>query len=77
MPPRSKSKTTRSIVGSPFLTRITLREDRVQAGVHPFTLPILANGLALELATPVTFFVGENGSGKSTLLEALAWSTGK
>ena len=26
----------------------------------------------LELATPVTFFVGENGSGKSTLLEGLA-----
>jgi len=26
----------------------------------------------LDLATPVTLFVGENGSGKSTLLEALA-----
>ncbi len=76
MPPRSSSKTTQKIVRSPFLTRIALRDDRVEAGVHPFTLPILANGLTLELSTPVTFFVGENGSGKSTLLEALAWSTG-
>lgn len=64
------------IHGSPFLTRVGLREDRVQHGVHPFTLPILQNGLAFEFTTPVTFFVGENGSGKSSLLEALAWSTG-
>jgi predicted ATPase len=76
MPPRSSSKTTRTILGSPFLTHVGLRDDRVQPGVHPFTLPILAKGLSLELTTPVTFFVGENGSGKSTLLEALAWSTG-
>lgn len=62
--------------GSPFLTRVSLREDRVQPGVHPFTLPILNDGLSLEFTTPVTFLVGENGSGKSTLLEALAWSTG-
>ncbi|MEJ7758233.1 MAG: AAA family ATPase [Gemmatimonadaceae bacterium] len=76
MPPRPKSETTRKVVGSPFLTRVALREDRTVPGVHPFTLPILADGLALEFTTPVTFFVGENGSGKSTLLEALAWSTG-
>lgn len=62
--------------GSPFLTRVTLREDRMQEGVHPFTLPILADGLSLDFTTPVTFLVGENGSGKSSLLEALAWSTG-
>ena len=62
--------------GSPFLTRIALRDDRAEPGVHPFTLPILANGLVLKLTTPVTFLVDENGSGKSTLLEALAWSTG-
>jgi predicted ATPase len=54
---------------------MTLREDRVQHGVHPFTLPILS-GLSLEFTTPVTFLVGENGTGKSSLLEALAWSTG-
>ena len=35
--------------GSPFLTRIALRDDRAEPGVHPFTLPILANGLALKL----------------------------
>jgi len=64
------------IVGSPFLTHVGLRMDRVQPGVHPFTLPILTDDLSLEFTTPVTFFVGENGSGKSSLLEALAWSTG-
>jgi predicted ATPase len=62
--------------GSPFLSHVTLRGDRVQPGVHPFTLPILAEGLSLEFTTPVTFLVGENGSGKSSLLEAMAWATG-
>lgn len=62
--------------GSPFLTRIAIREDRVQRGVHPFEIPIIQKGLDLTLTRPVTFLVGENGSGKSTLLEALAWSVG-
>ncbi len=65
----------RKVPGSPFLTHVSLREDRVGTG-HPFDLPILRGGLSLEFTTPVTFFVGENGSGKSTLLEALAWSAG-
>ena len=76
MPPRSPKRSPHGIVGSPFLTHVVLREDRVQPGVHPFTLPIFANGLSLEFTTPVTFLVGENGSGKSSFLEALAWSTG-
>lgn len=63
-------------LGSPFLTRVTLREDSAQRGRHPFDLPILEDGLDLAFRTPVTFFVGENGSGKSTLLEAIAWSAG-
>lgn len=62
--------------GSPFLTRVSLREDRIQAGVHPFTIPLIDQGLHLSFTTPVTFLVGENGSGKSTLLEALAWALG-
>jgi predicted ATPase len=62
--------------GSPFLTGIGLREDRVAQGVHPFDIPILQDGLSLKLRSPVTFLVGENGSGKSTLLEALAWAVG-
>src|SRR3954447_8399950 len=62
--------------GSPFLTQIALREDRIEDGVHPFDIPLLRGGLALSLTRPVTFLVGENGSGKSTLLEALAWSVG-
>jgi predicted ATPase len=76
MPPRSSVKTTPGVTGSPFLTRVSLRDERVQPGVHPFTLPILSDGLALSFTTPVTFFVGENGSGKSSLIEALAWSAG-
>ncbi len=76
MPPRSRNHASHGATGSPFLTHVTLREDRVKPGVHPFTLPIFADSLSLEFTTPVTFFVGENGSGKSSLLEALAWSIG-
>jgi predicted ATPase len=38
----------------------------------PFDVPVVRTLETIELATPVTFFVGENGSGKSTLLEAMA-----
>jgi predicted ATPase len=62
--------------GSPFLTHVGLKEDKVQPGVYPFTLPVLEESIDLEFSTPVTYFVGENGTGKSTLLEALAWAAG-
>jgi predicted ATPase len=71
-----KSRSGRTTPGSPFLTHVGLREDRIQPDVHPFTIPCLAQGLDLSLTAPVTFLVGENGSGKSTLLEALAWALG-
>lgn len=74
MKPRRKNDP--ATPGSPFLTQIALREDRVTPGIYPFNLPVLRNGLDLRLSTPVTFLIGENGSGKSTLLEALAWSAG-
>jgi predicted ATPase len=73
----SRTRSSPTIVkGSPFLTRVALRRDRVQPGVHPFNIPLLQHGLELDLSTPVTLLVGENGSGKSTLLEALAWAIG-
>ncbi len=72
-----KSKTpVHRAIGSPFLQHIGLHEDRVQQGQHPFTIPIIENGLDLTFETPVTFLVGENGSGKSSLLEAIAWALG-
>ncbi len=43
---------------------------------YPFSLPALRGLGSLDLAAPVTFFVGENGSGKSTVLEALAVAVG-
>jgi hypothetical protein len=76
VPHRAKDLHPRSVSGSPFLNRVSLLTERVQHGVHPFDIPLLANGLDLRLSTPVTFLVGENGSGKSTLLEALAWAVG-
>jgi predicted ATPase len=63
------------VPGSPFLTRVGIRDDRIQPG-YPFDIPVFRDGLALELTTPVTFLVGENGSGKSSLLEGLAWAVG-
>lgn len=76
MPRKSNARAPHGTPGSPFLTHVTLRHDRVQPGVHPFTLPLLKPELDLRFKTPVTFLVGENGSGKSTLLEALAWALG-
>jgi predicted ATPase len=38
----------------------------------PFSVPAIAALDELDVAAPVTFFVGENGSGKSTLLEGIA-----
>ena len=52
-----------ALPGSPFLTHVALREDRVQPGVHPFTVPWLFPTLELQLSAPVTFLVGENGAG--------------
>jgi predicted ATPase len=46
------------------------------ADQFPFNLSLIQSLDQIELASPVTFFVGENGSGKSTLLEALACAIG-
>lgn len=73
---KPKAKAGYKTIGSPFLTRLALSQDRIQAGVHPFTIPLLQQGLEITFTTPVTFLVGENGSGKSTLLEATAWALG-
>ena len=61
---------------APFLVRVSA-DPRAAAGppTWPFTLPFV-RGLALELRSAVTFFVGENGSGKSTLIEAIATACG-
>ena len=66
--PRKRS----SSLGAPYLRSIRGDLARMTATHFPFNIPAFQRGIALELPTPVTFFVGENGSGKSTLLEALA-----
>lgn len=43
-----------------------------EAAAFPFTIPVVRTLPTLDMAVPVTLFVGENGSGKSTLLEAIA-----
>lgn len=65
-----------ALPGSPFLTHIGLKEEKVQPGVYPFTLPLIGDHLDMAFTTPVTFLIGENGAGKSTLLEGLAWASG-
>lgn len=74
---RAAGKTASTLPGSPFLTHVSLKPDRVIAGEYPFTIPwLIAPEFELQFKTAVTFLVGENGSGKSTLLEALAWRLG-
>ena len=65
-----------SVIGSPFLSAVALREAHGQDSGHPFNVPAIMHGLPLTFSTPVTFLVGENGSGKSTLLEAIGWALG-
>ena len=76
MPRKSQRREPYKLPGSPFLGQVSLNPGRVQAGVHPFTIPLLEHEFDLRFKTPVTFLVGENGSGKSTLLEGLAWALG-
>jgi predicted ATPase len=55
------------------LQRLVFHPERFpNREAYPFNLEILRSTEALELTTPVTFFVGENGSGKSTVLRAIA-----
>lgn len=66
-----------SVIASAFLSRITLRRDKVESFErYPFNLPSLRALEHIDLHPKVTFFVGENGSGKSTLLEAVAVALG-
>ena len=69
---RRTSKRTSGNLGAPYLRRISSLPERMSHSDFPFSISAFKQGINLELATPVTFFVGENGSGKSTLLEALA-----
>jgi predicted ATPase len=56
------------------LTRISFfAEDYPTRERYPFNQKIFLDTDAIDLTTPVTFFLGENGTGKSTLLEALAF----
>lgn len=65
------------MITSQFISRITLRRDKVDAfDRYPFCLPAIRSLDYLDLHPKVTFLVGENGSGKSTLLEAIAVSLG-
>jgi predicted ATPase len=73
---QSHTRTTAPLPGSPFLSHIGLRDDRMVPAVYPFTLPWIDAKLAIDFTSPVTFLVGENGTGKSTLLEGLAWACG-
>jgi len=72
MASRKSQRKSVSNFGAPYLRRIRSDSERMGGSHFPFTISAFGGGIALDLPTPVTFFVGENGSGKSTLLEALA-----
>jgi predicted ATPase len=67
----------KTVLKPPFLKRLAVLPERMQAGAYPFDLPILEEGrLAFDFERSITFFVGDNGTGKSTLLEAIARQCG-
>ncbi len=53
-----------------------MKRERDAGAGFPFTVPAIRSLAPLDLAAPVTLFVGENGSGKSTLLEGIAAAAG-
>jgi len=63
-------------VSGPFLRRVAVISERVDPSRYPFNICAFSHGIDIEIASNVTFFVGENGSGKSTLLEAIAGNCG-
>src|SRR5713101_7325091 len=56
----------------PHLLTVALKRAPGAGAGFPFTVPASRSLAPLDLAAPVTLFVGENGSGKSTLLEGIA-----
>ena len=76
MASRSRRKGT-SLIESPFLVSVSIREDRIIDGEYPYTLPLFGRGdFQIYLDNPITTIVGENGTGKSTLLEGIAAQCG-
>ena len=71
-----RSKRAAGKLPGPFLRRIAVLADRVDASRYPFNISAFSHGIDIEITSNVTFFVGENGSGKSTLLEAIAENCG-
>lgn len=59
-----------------FIQKIMIDWRRISPDSYLRKIAALQNLKELELARPVTFFVGENGTGKSTLLEAVAAAYG-
>ena len=72
MASRSSSRKSVSNFGAPYLRKIVCDPEKMTGSEFPFDIPAFRQGIALDIPSPVTFFVGENGSGKSTLLESLA-----
>src|SRR5690242_21905697 len=56
----------------PHLLTVALKREHAADAGFPFTVPAIRSLAPLDLAAPVTLFVGANGSGKSTLLEGIA-----
>lgn len=72
----TRSKRIPPSIKGPFLRHVGVRSDAGDLTAYPFNIPAFSTGIALNLTSNVTFFVGENGSGKSTLLEAIAQRCG-
>ncbi len=59
-----------------YIQSINFRRDFPVSDAFPFNIKIFQLTEAVDISSPICFFVGENGSGKSALLDALARKVG-
>lgn len=64
------------MINQQFIRSVKLHKEKAGLEAYVAKLAILKELDCLEIAKPVTFFIGENGTGKSTLLEAIAVGCG-
>ncbi len=54
-----------------YISKLNFNTEKTNP--FPYNVPAVKFARNIEMATPVTFFIGDNGTGKSTLIESIAF----